>query len=80
LPLPGLLAKRGIAAHGGAGASRETIRRMIDIRSATIAAQPITLEMSTCGQPNAYWDLPAQKIVICYELGWISPCCFATSE
>ena len=31
--------------------------------------RPITLEMQTCGQLNAYWDLDAQKIVICYELG-----------
>jgi len=31
--------------------------------------RPITLEMRTCGQPNAHWDLPTQKIVICYELG-----------
>jgi len=31
--------------------------------------RPITLEVLTCGQPNAYWDLSAQKLVICYELG-----------
>jgi hypothetical protein len=30
--------------------------------------RPITLEMLTCTQPSAYWDLPAQKIAICYEL------------
>jgi hypothetical protein len=30
--------------------------------------RPITLEMRTCAQPNAQWDLSAGKIVICYEL------------
>src|SRR5262249_6549472 len=30
--------------------------------------RPITLEMLTCAQPNAHWDLDAGKIVICYEL------------
>ncbi len=31
--------------------------------------RPITLEMLTCAQPSAHWDLSAHKIVICYELG-----------
>jgi Putative metallopeptidase len=31
--------------------------------------RPITLEMLSCGQPNAHWDLDGHKIVICYELG-----------
>src|SRR5262249_55900852 len=31
--------------------------------------RPITLEMSTCGQPSAYWDTDEHKLVVCYELG-----------
>jgi hypothetical protein len=30
--------------------------------------RPITLEMLSCAQPNAHWDLSAGKILICYEL------------
>ena len=30
--------------------------------------RPITLEMLSCAQPNAHWNLDARKIVICYEL------------
>jgi hypothetical protein len=31
--------------------------------------RPITLEMTACGQPSAYWDTDVYKLVICYELG-----------
>ena len=31
--------------------------------------RPITVEMVTCGQPNAYWDTDEYKLVVCYELG-----------
>jgi hypothetical protein len=27
-----------------------------------------TLEMQTCGFPNARWDFPSRKLIICYEL------------
>jgi hypothetical protein len=27
-----------------------------------------TLEMQSCGYPNARWDLPTHKLVVCYEL------------
>jgi hypothetical protein len=30
---------------------------------------PFTLEMQTCGFPNAAWIASAQKITLCYELG-----------
>jgi hypothetical protein len=30
--------------------------------------QPFTLEMQTCGFPNARWDLPSRKLTVCYEL------------
>jgi hypothetical protein len=29
---------------------------------------PFTLEMQTCGNPNARWDLPTHKLTVCYEL------------
>jgi hypothetical protein len=30
---------------------------------------PFTLEMQTCGFPNARWDLSMHKLTLCYELG-----------
>jgi hypothetical protein len=30
---------------------------------------PFTLEMQTCGFPNARWDLSTHKLTVCYELG-----------
>jgi hypothetical protein len=30
--------------------------------------RPINLEMSTCNEPAAHWDLQTQKITVCYEL------------
>jgi hypothetical protein len=29
---------------------------------------PFTLEMQSCGFPNARWDLPTYKLTVCYEL------------
>jgi hypothetical protein len=29
---------------------------------------PFTLEMQSCGSPNARWDLKTHKLVLCYEL------------
>jgi hypothetical protein len=29
---------------------------------------PISLELQTCGEPNARWDLPAKKVIVCYEM------------
>jgi hypothetical protein len=29
---------------------------------------PISLEMTSCGEPGARWDLSARKIIVCYEL------------
>jgi Putative metallopeptidase len=29
---------------------------------------PFTLEMQTCGFPNARWALPTYKLTLCYEL------------
>jgi putative metallopeptidase DUF4344 len=29
---------------------------------------PFTLEMQSCGFPNARWDLPSHKLTLCYEL------------
>jgi Putative metallopeptidase len=29
---------------------------------------PFTLEMQSCGYPNARWDLPTHKLTVCYEL------------
>ena len=30
--------------------------------------RPITLELQTCGEPGARWDLTAQAVIICYEI------------
>ena len=30
--------------------------------------RPITLEMQTCGQPGARWDLTTKAVIICYEI------------
>jgi hypothetical protein len=29
---------------------------------------PFTVEMQSCGAPNARWDLPTRKLTLCYEL------------
>jgi hypothetical protein len=29
---------------------------------------PFTLEMQSCGYPNARWDLSVHKLIVCYEL------------
>jgi hypothetical protein len=29
---------------------------------------PFTLEMQSCGYPNARWDLSDHKLIVCYEL------------
>jgi Putative metallopeptidase len=29
---------------------------------------PFTLEMQSCGSPNAGWDLSTHKLTVCYEL------------
>jgi Putative metallopeptidase len=29
---------------------------------------PFSLEMQSCGDPNAHWDLPTHKLTLCYEL------------
>jgi Putative metallopeptidase len=29
---------------------------------------PFTLEMQSCGSPNAHWDLATHKLTVCYEL------------
>jgi hypothetical protein len=30
--------------------------------------EPFTLEMASCGYPNARWDIPTRKLTVCYEL------------
>lgn len=30
--------------------------------------RPITLEMQTCGEPGARWDLTTKAVIICYEI------------
>jgi hypothetical protein len=29
---------------------------------------PIGLEMQTCGQPGARWDMALKKVIVCYEI------------
>ena len=29
---------------------------------------PFTLEMRSCGRPDAHWNLPAHRLVLCYEM------------
>ncbi|HYS48972.1 MAG TPA: DUF4344 domain-containing metallopeptidase [Xanthobacteraceae bacterium] len=29
---------------------------------------PFTLEMQSCGEPDAHWDLQARKLLVCYEM------------
>ncbi len=31
--------------------------------------KPFTLEMQSCGDPNARWSLSTRKLTLCYELG-----------
>ena len=31
-------------------------------------AAPFTLQMASCGFPNARWDLQTHKLTLCYEL------------
>ena len=30
--------------------------------------EPVALEMTTCSQPGAFWDVSIRKIMVCYEL------------
>ena len=30
---------------------------------------PLTLQMESCGFPNARWDLRTRQVIWCYELG-----------
>jgi hypothetical protein len=38
------------------------------VANAYVWPVPFTLEMQSCGFPNARWDLSAHKLVLCYEL------------
>ena len=29
---------------------------------------PFALEMQSCGESNAHWDIPVRKIIVCYEI------------
>jgi hypothetical protein len=31
--------------------------------------RPLTLEMQSCGFPNARWDIRTRQVILCYELG-----------
>jgi hypothetical protein len=30
--------------------------------------RPFALEMQTCGEPNASWDIATQRLTLCYEM------------
>jgi hypothetical protein len=38
------------------------------VANAYVWPVPFTLEMQSCGFPNARWDLSAHKLILCYEL------------
>src|ERR1700742_4891927 len=33
-----------------------------------VLRRPITLELQTCGEPGARWDLTAKAVIVCYEI------------
>jgi hypothetical protein len=59
-------------AEGRIGTARSSIRLVETV--AQHAADdfawpaPFTLEMQSCGFPNARWDLATRKLTLCYEL------------
>jgi hypothetical protein len=38
------------------------------VANAFVWPVPFTLEMQSCGFPNARWDLATRKLTLCYEL------------
>jgi hypothetical protein len=62
-------------AHGRAVIAQQALRsvRLLQTVAEHVANDylwpvPFTLEMQSCGYPNARWDLKTHKLVLCYEL------------
>jgi hypothetical protein len=48
---------------------RELLERTAGLLQTRFAfPEPLTLKLSHCGIPNAYWDLEYREVILCYEL------------
>jgi hypothetical protein len=63
-------------AEGGAAAIRDMARSILLLETVAghaadqfVWPRPLTLEMHSCGFPNARWDIRTRQVVLCYELG-----------
>src|SRR5882672_7701485 len=59
--------RRGLWPRRGQGQDRQASRRLRQADEFAWPA-PFTLEMQSCGFPNARWDLSTHKLTVCYEL------------
>jgi len=62
-------------AEGRTATAREVARsiRLLETAAEHAADEfawpaPFTLEMQSCGYPNAHWDLSTHKLTVCYEI------------
>ena len=63
-------------AEGGMAVMRDMARSLLLLETIgeRVAEQfvwpaPLTLQMESCGFPNARWDLRTRQVILCYELG-----------
>ncbi len=63
-------------ADGGMAAIRDMARSILLLETVAVHVadqfvwpRPLTLEMQTCGFPNASWEIRTRQIILCYELG-----------
>jgi Putative metallopeptidase len=63
-------------AEGGAVAIRDIARSILLLETVAghaadqfVWPRPLTLEMHSCGFPNARWDIRTRQVILCYELG-----------
>jgi Putative metallopeptidase len=63
-------------AEGGMTAFRDMARSLLLLETVAGHAadqfawpRPLTLEMQSCGFPNASWEIRTRQVIVCYELG-----------
>jgi hypothetical protein len=63
-------------AEGGLAFTRDMARSILLLETVAghaadqfVWRAPLTLEMQSCGFPNARWDIRTRQVILCYELG-----------
>jgi Putative metallopeptidase len=63
-------------AEGGMMAVRDIARSLLLLETVAghaadqlVWPRPLTLEMQSCGFPNASWEIRTRQVILCYELG-----------